>query len=96
MDYEQIRVERREAVALLTLHRPDRLNAWTPRMSVELVDAIERANQDREVGAIVVTGAGRAFCAGMDLASSGNVFGLDESQHPTLRDMHEKGAGSLP
>ena len=70
MDYEQIRVERREAVALLTLHRPDRLNAWTPRMSVELVDAIERANQDREVGAIVVTGAGRGFCAGADMADT--------------------------
>jgi enoyl-CoA hydratase/carnithine racemase len=70
LDYEQIRVERREAVALLTLHRPDRLNAWTPRMSVELVDAIERANQDREVGAIVVTGAGRGFCAGADMADT--------------------------
>lgn len=70
MDYEQIRVERHDAVALLTLHRPDRLNAWTPRMSVELVDAIERANQDREVGAIVVTGAGRGFCAGADMADT--------------------------
>jgi enoyl-CoA hydratase/carnithine racemase len=63
-------VERRDEVALLTLNRPDRLNAWTPRMSVELVDAIERANQDREVGAIVVTGAGRGFCAGADMADT--------------------------
>ena len=70
MDYEQIRVERRDAVALLTLHRPDRLNAWTPRMIVERVDAIERANQDREVGAIVVTGEGRGFCAGADMADT--------------------------
>ena len=42
------------------------------------------------IGAIIVTGAGRAFCAGMDLATSGNVFGLDETQRPTLRDMHER------
>ena len=70
MNYEQILVERRDEVALLTLNRPDRLNAWTPRMSVELVDAIECANQDREVGAIVVTGAGRGFCAGADMADT--------------------------
>jgi enoyl-CoA hydratase/carnithine racemase len=70
LNYEQILVERRDEVALLTLNRPDRLNAWTPRMSVELVDAIECANQDREVGAIVVTGAGRGFCAGADMADT--------------------------
>jgi len=70
LQFEQIRVERRDEVALLTLHRPERLNAWTPRMSVELVDAIERANQDRDVGAIVVTGAGRGFCAGADMADT--------------------------
>ena len=70
MDYEQITVERRDEVSLVTLNRPERLNAWTPRMSVELADAIERANQDREVGAIVVTGAGRGFCAGADMSDT--------------------------
>jgi enoyl-CoA hydratase/carnithine racemase len=70
LNYEQILVERRDEVALLTLNRPDRLNAWTPRMSVELVAAIECANHDREVGAIVVTGAGRGFCAGADMADT--------------------------
>jgi len=70
LQYEQITVERREEVSLVTLNRPERLNAWTPRMSVELADAIERANQDREVGAIVVTGAGRGFCAGADMADT--------------------------
>ena len=70
MQYEQITVERREEVSLVTLNRPERLNAWTPRMSVELADAIERANQDREVGAIVVTGAGRGFCAGADMSDT--------------------------
>lgn len=70
MSYEQIEVERRDGVALLTLHRPERLNAWTPRMSVELADAVERANQDPEVGAIVLTGAGRGFCAGADMEAT--------------------------
>jgi enoyl-CoA hydratase/carnithine racemase len=67
MDYEQISVRREDEVALLTLQRPERLNAWTPRMSVELAHAIEAANADRGVGAIVLTGAGRGFCAGADM-----------------------------
>jgi len=67
VDYETITVERRDAVALLTLNRPERLNAWTPRMALEQADAIAAANRDPDVGAIVMTGAGRAFCAGADM-----------------------------
>jgi enoyl-CoA hydratase/carnithine racemase len=67
MEYEQIIAERRDDVALLTLNRPDRLNAWTPRLSAELVDAITKANDADNVGAVVVTGAGRGFCAGADI-----------------------------
>ncbi len=67
MAYDQILYETREDVALLTLNRPDRLNAWTPRMSEEQADAIGRANADPQVGAIVLTGAGRGFCAGADM-----------------------------
>lgn len=69
MDYEQIRAERRGAVALLTLNRPEKLNAWTDRMHAELHDAISRANEDAEVGAIVLTGAGRGYCAGYDIGA---------------------------
>jgi enoyl-CoA hydratase/carnithine racemase len=54
-------------VLKITLNRPERLNAWTPKMSRELVSAITAANQDPSVGAIVVTGAGRGFCAGADI-----------------------------
>jgi enoyl-CoA hydratase/carnithine racemase len=68
--YEQILADRRDDVLLLTLNRPDRLNAWTPVMSGELADAIGSANDDPAVGAIVVTGAGRGFCAGADIAGS--------------------------
>ena len=67
MEYEQILHERRDEVVLLTLNRPERLNAWTPRMSAELTHAITAANDDDAIGAVVVTGAGRGFCAGADI-----------------------------
>ncbi len=67
MAYEQIRYETDGAIATITLDRPDRLNAWTPRMSRENWGAIETANADPAIGAIIVTGAGRGFCAGADI-----------------------------
>jgi enoyl-CoA hydratase/carnithine racemase len=72
MNYETITCERRDAVALITLNRPDRLNAWTPRMASEQADAIRSANDDDEIGAIVMTGAGRGFCAGADMRDTFN------------------------
>ena len=77
-------------VLTLKLNRPDKLNAFTVEMANELVDFFTRVNDDDAVGAIVVAGEGRAFCAGMDLSREGNVFGLDESLEPTMRDMHER------
>jgi enoyl-CoA hydratase/carnithine racemase len=68
MDFEQILVDRRDGVLILTLNRPEKLNAWTPIMSAELAAAITDANGDDEIGAIVVTGAGRGFCAGADIS----------------------------
>jgi enoyl-CoA hydratase/carnithine racemase len=79
-----------DGILTLTLDRPDQLNAFTVEMADELVAAFERASVDDDVRAVVVTGAGRAFCAGMDLSVGGNVFGLDETQQPTLSDMHER------
>ena len=70
MPYEQIIAEQHDAVLVLTLNRPERLNAWTPHMSAELGNAIEAANDDPSVGAIVVTGAGRGFCAGADIEAN--------------------------
>lgn len=67
VSYETITYETRDAVALITLNRPDRLNAWTPRMASEQADAIRTANDDEQIGAIVMTGAGRGFCAGADM-----------------------------
>ncbi len=79
-----------DGVLTLTLDRPDRLNAFTVTMAHELVDAYDRAGADDDVAAIVVTGRGRAFCAGMDLGADGNVFGLDESLRPTLGDLQDR------
>ncbi len=90
MNYSAIRHEVAAGILTITLNRPDQLNAFTPQMAEELIDAFTRANDDDAVRGIIVTGAGKAFCAGMDLSSPGNVFGLDESQRPTLDDMHER------
>ncbi len=79
-----------DGVLLLTLNRPEQLNAFTVEMANELVDAFTRASDDDAVRAVVVTGAGKAFCAGMDLSVPGNVFGLDEAQQPTNADMHTR------
>jgi 2-(1,2-epoxy-1,2-dihydrophenyl)acetyl-CoA isomerase len=67
MSFEQILVEQHGAVLVITLNRPERLNAWTPKMSRELISVIAGADEDPSVGAIVVTGAGRGFCAGADI-----------------------------
>ena len=90
MTYETLDYTVRDGILTLTLNRPDKLNSFTVTMADELIAAYDRASADDEVGAIVVTGAGRAFCAGMDLSSEGNVFGLDESQQPTLQDLEER------
>ena len=90
MNYDTISWKVSDAILTLSLNRPDQLNAFTVQMADELIDAFKRASADDEVRAIVVTGEGRAFCAGMDLREGGNVFGLDESLSPTMRDMHER------
>lgn len=74
MPYEQILSERLGAVMLVTLNRPDQLNAWTWQMSRELTDVFAQSDADDEIRAIVVTGAGRAFCAGADLSGGGGTF----------------------
>jgi enoyl-CoA hydratase/carnithine racemase len=90
MPYSTLNWSIADRVLTLTLNRPDQLNAFTVEMANELVHAFGRASEDDAVGAVVVTGAGRAFCAGMDLSRPGNVFGLDETLTPTLRDMNER------
>ncbi len=68
MNYEQIRFETDGAVARITLNRPDRLNSFTVQMHAELRDALERVAHDAGIRALLLTGSGRGFCAGQDLA----------------------------
>ncbi len=74
LGFETIGYEVAEGVLTITLNRPDRLNAFTPTMGRELIEAFDRADADDEVRAIIVTGAGRGFCAGADLAADGSTF----------------------
>jgi len=67
MAYETLIYEKDAPIAVVTLNRPERLNAWTTRMNAEIIDAFTEANNDKDIGAIVMTGAGRAFCAGADI-----------------------------
>ena len=89
-DYDTIEYAVEDGILTLTLDRPDQLNAFTVTMADELEHAYDRASTDDDVAAVVVTGRGRAFCAGMDLSAERNVFGLDESLEPTLDDLHDR------
>jgi enoyl-CoA hydratase/carnithine racemase len=74
VDYEQILYEVADGVATITLNRPEQLNAFTVRMMRELLDAFDRTDADDDVRAVIVTGAGRGFCAGADLSGGGETF----------------------
>ena len=65
--YETILVEKKERVATITLNRPDKMNSITPQLQKEFVQSLKEADADNDVGVIIVTGAGRAFCAGFDV-----------------------------
>ena len=73
-DYDEIRYDADDHIATITLHRPDNLNAFTPVMKREMLDALESADSDDDVRVVIVTGAGRAFCAGADLSAGGDTF----------------------
>lgn len=77
MQYQDIVYAVERGILTLTLNRPDKLNAFTRQMLAELLDAFDRADADDEVRAIIVTGAGRAFCAGADLSAGANSFDAD-------------------
>lgn len=77
MDYQQIIYDVDEGILTITLNRPDKLNAFTGQMMTEMINALDRADADDNVKAIIVTGAGRGFCAGADLSSGASTFDAD-------------------
>jgi len=95
MAYEQILYEVKDQILTLTLNRPDKLNALTPLMRKELIDAFDRADADDQVRAIIVTGAGRAFCAGADLGTGTETFDYQSRDGQMLAEEHRDGGGQL-
>jgi enoyl-CoA hydratase/carnithine racemase len=85
MAYETIKYEVAEHILTITLNRPDKLNAFNATMMTELIDAFDKADADDDVRAIIVTGAGRGFCAGADLSSGADTFDRDAKRGPVKR-----------
>jgi enoyl-CoA hydratase/carnithine racemase len=94
-DFEEIRAEQADGVLTITLNRPERLNAFTETMRRELIAAFDLADADDEVRAVVVTGAGRGFCAGADLAKGGETFDWKERQAAEGWDVPRDGGGQV-
>jgi len=88
--YEQIATQIDHGILTLTLNRPDKLNAFTAKMMNEMIDVFTKVNSDDSVGAVIVTGAGRAFCAGADLSGGARTF--DATTNP---DRKERDAGPV-
>jgi enoyl-CoA hydratase/carnithine racemase len=84
MEFEQITADVADRVLTITLNRPERLNAWTSTMGRELIEAFDRADADDEVRAVIVTGAGRAYCAGADLEGGGDTFRRADHEDTTI------------
>ena len=94
-DFEQIRYDVADRVATITLHRPDQMNAFTGRMTRELIAAFDLADADDDVRAVIVTGAGRAFCAGADLSGSGETFSRGGGDVQTAVGVPRDGGGMV-
>ena len=80
MDYQEITYDVADRIATITLNRPDKLNAFTARMMFEMIDAFDQIDADDDVRAVIVTGAGRGFCAGADLGSGSDTFNYEERE----------------
>lgn len=83
-DEKILLVEKSEGVCLITLNRPDKLNSFNDELSFQLIDALKTAGKDQEIRALVITGAGRGFCAGQDL--SNRKFSDASASRPSLSD----------
>jgi enoyl-CoA hydratase/carnithine racemase len=94
MDSQEILYDVADRVATITLNRPEKLNAFTRRMRDELIGAFGRADADDEVRAVIVTGAGRAFCAGADLSGGGGTFDYAKRDAAGQED-HRDGGGRV-
>ncbi|HEY6557776.1 MAG TPA: crotonase/enoyl-CoA hydratase family protein [Polyangiaceae bacterium] len=92
MNFETVRTTIGEGIFTLTLQRPERLNAFNGRMHQELLEAFDAANENDDVRVVIVTGEGRAFCAGMDLGGGGGTF---DNRGTTSMDDHRDEGGEV-
>ncbi len=95
MDFKQILYEVEDRVLTITLNRPEKLNAFTGVMMTELIEAVDRADADDDVRAIIVTGAGRGFCAGADLSAGPRTFDAGERAEEVGSEGMRDGGGRL-
>jgi enoyl-CoA hydratase/carnithine racemase len=95
VSFTEIRYELADGVATVTLDRPHALNALTTTMLHELTEAIEQADADDGVRVVIVTGAGRAFCAGADLSAGGRTFDGAARGRPAAAEEHRDGGGTF-
>jgi len=97
-ELQTLRYEVQDGIATITLHRPEKLNAFTAQMRDELIAAFDETDADDAVRAVIVTGAGRAFCAGADLSSGGKTFDYAaraEEARDNLRGVDADALGEL-
>jgi enoyl-CoA hydratase/carnithine racemase len=91
MAFQEILFEVADGVATVTLHRPDKLNAFTVRMMYELIEAFDKTDADDAVRAVIVTGAGRAFCAGADVSGGGQTFDYESQGSTEVKEFRDGG-----
>jgi len=93
MDYKEILFDVTDNIATITLHRPDKLNAFTNTMMREVISAFDTTDADDSVRAVIVTGSGRGFCAGADLSGGGDTFSGGGSDVATKQGVARDGGG---
>lgn len=93
MDFQDITFSVADGIATITLHRPDKMNAFTGRMMHEIISALDITDADDNVKAVIFTGAGRAYCAGADLSSGGETFAKGGSDVQTKQGVPRDGGG---
>ncbi len=95
MDFEEIRLDIDDGIATVTLHRPEKMNAFTGRMMNEMISAFDATDADDDVRAVIVTGSGKAFCAGADLSAGGSTFSRGGSDVVDKTGVPRDGGGLL-
>lgn len=93
MDFQDITLDVTDGIATITLHRPDKMNAFTGRMMHEIISALDITDEDDRVKVVIFTGSGRAYCAGADLSSGGETFAKGGSDVQTKQGVPRDGGG---